>query len=99
MCSGFIKNNVAFYTFQRPHFCPIHNLPLSDKESLPPETMSRGVDTGAVTIVESADEKVLLIRRPAHLRTFPGVWVPPGGHFEVGEQVIPHILSNKLCRI
>lgn len=52
-----------------------------------PETLLRGVDCGAVTLVESADGKVLLIRRPETLRTFPGIWVPPGGHVEEGETV------------
>ena len=54
---------------------------------LPVETKERGVDVGAVTIVESSDNRVLLIKRPENLRTFPGIWVPPGGHVEFGEQV------------
>lgn len=57
-------------------------------ETLPTDIQERGVDTGAAVLVESADGKILLIRRAFHLRTFPGVWVPPGGHVDVGEQVL-----------
>lgn len=27
-------------------------------------------------------------RRAMHMRTFPGVWVPPGGHIELGETLL-----------
>ena len=85
--------------FQRPPFCPIHHLPAVDKEKLAPEIASRGIDTGAATLVESADEKLLLIRRSAHLRTFPGVWVPPGGHLEEGEQVCTYCKKNFIIHV
>ena len=57
------------------------------KVQLPKETSERGVDVGAAMILESCDGKVLLIRRAAHLRTFPGIWVPPGGHAEENESL------------
>jgi len=60
-------------------------LPESDRPELPPETHTRGVDVGAAVLLESCDGKVLLIRRAAPLRTFPGIWVPPGGHVEENE--------------
>ena len=31
-----------------------------------------------IRTLESSDTKVLLTRRPPHMRTFPNVWVPPG---------------------
>ncbi|KAA0201146.1 hypothetical protein HAZT_HAZT003344 [Hyalella azteca] len=31
-------------------------------------------------MLESSDERILITRRAQHMRTFPGVWVPPGGH-------------------
>ena len=64
--------------FQRPSFCPIHHLTKAQIARLPDDVRNRGIDIGAVTLVESADGKVLLIRRAANLRTFPGIWVPPG---------------------
>ena len=44
-------------------------------------TRDRGVDVGCALILESSDGRVLLTRRAAHLRTFPGIWVPPGKHW------------------
>lgn len=38
-------------------------------------------------LVESSDERILLTRRAAHMRAFPGVWVPPGGVWDKGESV------------
>ncbi len=73
--------------FQRPEFCPVSNLTDEDKISIPEEIRCRGVDVGSVAIVESCDGRVLLIRRPLTQRTFPGVWVPPGGHVEANETV------------
>ena len=45
-------------------------------------------DHHSIDIVETCDEQVLLTRRAKHMRTFPGIWVPPGGHIEVGETLI-----------
>ena len=61
----------------------------ADHIKLPSETLSRGVDVGSAVLVEAADEKMLLIRRAKELRTFPNIWVPPGGHIEQGEEVCP----------
>ena len=51
-----------------------------DINDLPPEIYDRGIDVGAVVILETSDNKILLTKRAMHMRTFPGVWVPPGGH-------------------
>ncbi|XP_052098561.1 nucleoside diphosphate-linked moiety X motif 17-like isoform X1 [Mytilus californianus] len=73
---------------KHPSFCPIRNLcPLEDSR-LPDDTKHRGIDVGAAVILESADGKILLTRRSKALRTFPGVWVPPGGHIEENETLI-----------
>ena len=63
---------------QRPEFCPIHKMSKTQREELPSETASRGIDVGCAVILESGDGKILLTRRATHLRTFPNVWVPPG---------------------
>lgn len=70
---------------KRPSFCPITNLTSPIRDDLPDDTKSRGIDSGVALILESADGKVLLTRRAKTLRTFPGVWVPPGGHLEENE--------------
>ena len=46
--------------------------------ALPDDIASRGVDVGAAVVLESYDGFILLSRRARHLRTFPGLWVPPG---------------------
>lgn len=63
---------------QHPPFCPVHHLTDEMKASLPPDIYSRGIDCGAAVILESGDGKIFLTRRGDHLRTFPGIWVPPG---------------------
>ncbi|XP_023933103.1 nucleoside diphosphate-linked moiety X motif 17 [Lingula anatina] len=71
---------------KHPPFCPVQKLSADEESCLSPDILNRGIDVGAAVIVESADNKILLTRRAYHMRTFPGVWVPPGGHIEVGEQ-------------
>lgn len=68
-----------------PPFCPIKQLSAEQAASLPPDITSRGVNVGVVVILETCDGRVLLTRRARHMRTFPGIWVPPGGHIELGE--------------
>ncbi|KAK3584618.1 hypothetical protein CHS0354_005211, partial [Potamilus streckersoni] len=71
-----------------PEFCPIHHLTSNDAESLPEAIKTRGVNVGAAVILQTSDGKVLLTRRANHLQTFPGIWVPPGGHVEENETFI-----------
>merc|ERR1711992_163539 len=71
-----------------PGFCPANHLTPETISSLPPEIRDRGVDVGASMLLESSDGKILLSRRALHLRTFPGLWVPPGGHVEDGETLL-----------
>ena len=68
------------YFYQHPPFCPVLHLSDEEYQTLPDEIKNRGVDVGVVTLVESQDGSVLMTRRSQHMRTFPGVWVPPGGH-------------------
>ena len=71
-----------------PPFCPMHCLSPADKSLLPASTVQRGVNVGVVVILESRDGEVLVTRRAKHMRTFPGIWVPPGGHIELGETLL-----------
>lgn len=56
-----------------------------EESRLPDDTKQRGIDVGAAVILESADGQILLTRRSKALRTFPGVWVPPGNEFTVDQ--------------
>ena len=51
-----------------------------DKKKLSKDVQERGVDVGVCIITESSDSKVVITRRSPQMRTFPGTWVPPGGH-------------------
>lgn len=73
---------------KHPPFCPLHHLSPSDLDLLPDDILNRGIDVGAAVILESSDNKILLTRRAKHLRTFPGIWVPPGGHIEENETFV-----------
>ncbi|ELU08270.1 hypothetical protein CAPTEDRAFT_168621 [Capitella teleta] len=82
-----LKDGDSPVLFKRPSFCPLHNLTSDLVNQIPEASLNRGVDVGAAVIVESCDGHVLLTRRAEHLRTFPGIWVPPGGHLEPGEEL------------
>ncbi|XP_066274307.1 nucleoside diphosphate-linked moiety X motif 17-like [Branchiostoma lanceolatum] len=69
-------------------FCPITHLSPETAASLPTNTLNRGVDVGVAVVLETKDQHVLLTRRARHMRTFPRVWVPPGGHVEKGETLL-----------
>ncbi|EDO33399.1 predicted protein, partial [Nematostella vectensis] len=72
---------------QHPASCPCRFLTASDlvtmSESQNPKM--QGVNVGVAVVLQSSDNQVLLTRRAEHMRTFPSVWVPPGGHLESGE--------------
>lgn len=66
--------------------CPVHLINKSIQ--YPTEVKARGVGLGVAILLTSLEGSVLVTRRAAHLRTFPGVWVPPGGHIEPGETLL-----------
>ncbi|XP_041372286.1 nucleoside diphosphate-linked moiety X motif 17-like [Gigantopelta aegis] len=70
---------------KHPPFCPVKELTQHRDIKLSPQTADRGINVGAAIILETGDGKVLLTRRAKHLRAFPGIWVPPGGHIEDNE--------------
>ncbi|XP_050401028.1 nucleoside diphosphate-linked moiety X motif 17 [Patella vulgata] len=74
--------------FYHPPFCPFHHLSTNQASEITEEIAERGINVGVSVLVESCDDKVLLSRRAAHLRTFPSIWVPPGGHVEENESLI-----------
>ncbi len=73
---------------RRPPRCPINLLKEEDIAKIPAEISARGVAVGVVALAESSDARVLVTRRARHMRTFPGVWVPPGGSADPGEALL-----------
>ncbi|XP_023563878.1 nucleoside diphosphate-linked moiety X motif 17 isoform X4 [Octodon degus] len=79
---------------QRPPFCPFAALalqPLAPEATLP---TNRGVDLGVAVLVQSSDQTVLLTRRTRTLRVSPNLWVPPGGHVELDEELLDGALRE-----
>ncbi|XP_047399360.1 nucleoside diphosphate-linked moiety X motif 17 isoform X2 [Sciurus carolinensis] len=73
---------------QRPPYCPFAALDLPCRTSGSELPMNRGVDLGVATILQSSDQTVLLTRRTRNLRVSPNLWVPPGGHVELDEELL-----------
>lgn len=74
---------------RRPPFCPIKSL-LEEPgfDDLPDDIKTRGIHVGAAVLLESSDKSVFITRRAKTMRTFPRVWVPPGGHVDEGESLL-----------
>nr|XP_015285572.2 nucleoside diphosphate-linked moiety X motif 17 isoform X1 [Macaca fascicularis] len=73
---------------QRPPFCPFAALdgrPRVPGAELPTDG---GVDLGVAVILQSSDKTVLLTRRARTLSVSPNLWVPPGGHVELEEELL-----------
>lgn len=66
--------------------CPVYKM--TNTAALSQETKDKGVAIGVAVLLTSLDQCVLVTRRAPHMRTFPGVWVPPGGHVEPGEALL-----------
>ncbi|XP_076048057.1 m7GpppN-mRNA hydrolase NUDT17-like [Oratosquilla oratoria] len=86
--------NLTNVKFRHPPFCPIHSMSAEEVTTLPQDIAKRGVDVGVAALVESMEGSVLVTRRAPHMRTFPGVWVPPGGHIEDGESLEQAVLRE-----
>lgn len=46
------------------------------------------MDLGVAVILQSSDQTVLLTRRTRTLSISPNLWVPPGGHVELDEELL-----------
>uniref|UniRef100_A0A8C8VXY0 Nudix hydrolase 17 n=1 Tax=Peromyscus maniculatus bairdii TaxID=230844 RepID=A0A8C8VXY0_PERMB len=62
-------------------------LPIQPGGSRTELTTTRGVDVAVAVILQSSDQTVLLTRRTCTLPISPNIWVPPGGHMELDEEV------------
>ncbi|XP_027056910.1 nucleoside diphosphate-linked moiety X motif 17-like isoform X2 [Pocillopora damicornis] len=77
-----------------PPGCPCRSLTASDIANIPENILSQGVKPAVAVLLQSSDGYVLLTRRAQHMRTFPCVWVPPGGHMEPGETLKQALLRE-----
>lgn len=94
MCTSTGDARPSLYKIMHPPFCPIQHLDEEGRAGLPPDIEVRGVDVGVAVLLESSDHRLLLTRRAEHMRTFPGIWVPPGGHVEDGESLEEAVLRE-----
>uniref|UniRef100_G1R0Z6 m7GpppN-mRNA hydrolase NUDT17 n=1 Tax=Nomascus leucogenys TaxID=61853 RepID=G1R0Z6_NOMLE len=71
-----------------PLFCPF--AALEERPRVPGAELptDRGVDLGVAVILQSSDKTVLLTRRARTLSVSPNLWVPPGGHVELEEELL-----------
>ena len=72
---------------RRAAFCPFKNFTPEQVGKLSPRTNQRGINVAVAVLLESRDNFVLITKRSMKMRTFPGIWVPPGGHIDFGESL------------
>lgn len=88
--------NIEYETVMLHHspMCPFRELHDNGTTTLtqPPKIM--GINVGVTVLLESSDSRVLLTQRSDNMRIFPRVWVPPGGHLEVGESPLEGALRE-----
>ncbi|XP_057356626.1 nucleoside diphosphate-linked moiety X motif 17 [Manis pentadactyla] len=73
---------------QRPPFCPFAAVDQQSRHSGTEVPTNRGVDLGVAVILQSSDQTVLFTRRTRTLSVLPNLWVPPGGHVELDEELL-----------
>ncbi|XP_029881176.1 nucleoside diphosphate-linked moiety X motif 17 isoform X3 [Aquila chrysaetos chrysaetos] len=89
----FLLSDVAFpgsttALLKRPSFCPAKHLGEKPELALPAELRGRGVAAGVAVLLQTSTGRILLTRRASTLSIFPNVWVPPGGHVELDEELL-----------
>ena len=77
-----LSNNSQGYPMQHFTACPMRHLTENQKSKIPQNILDRNIGAAVSILLESSDKKVLLTRRPSHMRTFPNIWVPPGGSID-----------------
>ncbi|XP_045632191.1 nucleoside diphosphate-linked moiety X motif 17 isoform X2 [Ursus americanus] len=82
---------------QRPPFCPFVALDQQLRARGAELPTNRGVDLGVAVILQSSDQTVLLTRRTRTLSVSPNLWVPPGGHVELDEEVTSLLTPPSPC--
>eukprot|EP01043_Picozoa_sp_COSAG02_P025827 COSAG02_NODE_1465_length_12485_cov_9.526804_7_plen_233_part_00 len=69
-------------------------LPIERHDDANQALRARGIGVAAVVAPLDQHGRVLLTRRPKHMRTFPGCWVLPGGSVDPGESTLSAALRE-----
>ncbi|XP_025309038.1 nucleoside diphosphate-linked moiety X motif 17 isoform X2 [Canis lupus dingo] len=85
---GAARINSDGHPRQRSPFCPFAALEQQFGARAAELPTNRGVDPGVAVILQSSDQTVLLTRRTSTLSVSPNLWVPPGGHVELDEELL-----------
>jgi hypothetical protein len=70
------------------------DLPVVRHDQTEQALTARGIGVAAVAAPLDQHGRVLLTRRPRHMRTFPGCWVLPGGSVDPGESTLSAALRE-----
>ena len=92
--SNFINGPSFKVLLKRPPLCPFLAMKTASflPNDIPGKTMP--IQVASVVLLESSDSMVLLTKRPTSMRTFPNVWVPPGGQVEDEESLFDAALRE-----
>ncbi|XP_044889353.1 nucleoside diphosphate-linked moiety X motif 17 isoform X1 [Felis catus] len=88
LSDGPFPGSSARLPLQRPPFCPFAALDQQLRTPGAELPSNRGVDLGVAVLLQSSDQSVLLTRRTRTLSVSPNVWVPPGGHVGLDEELL-----------
>ncbi|VDP89333.1 unnamed protein product [Echinostoma caproni] len=83
---------------RRPAYCPFAARNQTLRSHIPPAQLPSGrvhIPVASACLLESPRKDALLLtQRPWHMRTYPGLWVPPGGHSEPGESIAVNVIPG-----
>ncbi|XP_046941755.1 nucleoside diphosphate-linked moiety X motif 17 isoform X1 [Lynx rufus] len=88
LSDGPFPGSSARLPLQRPPFCPFAALDQQLRTPGAELPSNRGVDLGVAVLLQSSDQSVLLTRRTRTLSVSPNLWVPPGGHVGLDEELL-----------
>eukprot|EP01134_Creolimax_fragrantissima_P004591 CFRG4591T1 len=73
------------YVLEHSPQCPVHHQPTHINKQDMLAANREVVAVGVAVVVQNKKKEVLLTRRPEFMRTFPGMWVLPGGGVDAKE--------------
>ena len=76
--------------------CPPFQLTKPQNQKHISNTSPRPIQLASAIVVMSSDQKVLLTQRSSKMRTFPNVWVVPGGGVDYDDPTLQHAAIREL---